>query len=245
VPRRGVRAIARFVLVHGAYRGAWSWDRLAPLLRSAGHDVVAPTLAGQGERAAELRPGIGLRSHVDEVAALIGGGGEPAVLVGHSYGGMVVSGAAHAAPRSVRTLVYLDAPVPSDGQALWDLFSAERREQLLSLARAEGDGWLLPPRDALDAVRDPGLREWIAARLTPQPLASFTEAVTMRSAQAASLPRAYVRFRGGQRVVSPVSLSAGRVRGDPAWRYAELDEPHDAMVTAPADLARILGSIIT
>src|SRR6185503_1559865 len=108
-----------FVLVHGAWGGSWMWQRLAPLLRKAGHDVFTPSLTGIGERAHLASAAVGVSTHIADVLGtleyerLTG-----VVLVGHSYAGMVVTGVADRAPKRVSALVYLDAFVPQAGQAL-------------------------------------------------------------------------------------------------------------------------------
>jgi pimeloyl-ACP methyl ester carboxylesterase len=244
VPRGGVRPVARrvaYLLVHGAYRGGWSWDRLAPLLEAEGHVVLRPTLAGQGDRRSELAPGIGLRSHVHEIAALLASrAADEVVLAGHSYGGMVISGAAHALPDRVRHLVYVDAPVPGDGQSLFDLLAPERRAELAALARDRGEGLSIPVTERLSTVADPDDARWIRERLTPQPLAAFTEPVSLRSERAAALPGTFIRCTATEGIPSPISRSGDRVRHDPRWRYHEIAAPHDVMVTAPRALADIL-----
>ena len=97
--------MATYVLVHGAWHGGWCWRDVAGSLRAAGHQVLTPTLTGLGERASELRPDVGLRTHVDDVVELLRGGDlRDVVLVGHSYSGLVVGGAAapHPPPRARR-----------------------------------------------------------------------------------------------------------------------------------------------
>src|SRR5215831_7588698 len=114
--------MATFVLVHGAWHGGWGWQRVTDRLRARGHTVFAPTLTGLGERAHLLHPGVNLSLHIADVLAVIkyerlGG----IVLVGHSYGGCVISGVAEAVPDAVRAMVFLDAFIPDDGDAALDL----------------------------------------------------------------------------------------------------------------------------
>ncbi len=104
---------SRFVLVHGTFHGGWCWQRVADRLRRAGSCVYTPTLAGLAERACELSAAIGLESHVADLASLLLDNDlYDVVLVGHSYGGMVVTGAADRCRERIRTLVYLDATIP-------------------------------------------------------------------------------------------------------------------------------------
>src|SRR5258706_14439752 len=105
-----------FVLVHGAWGGSWMWQRLAPVLRKAGHEVLTPSLTGIGERAHLASPSVDLSAHVADVLGAIRYERlSECVLVGHSYGGMVVTGVADRAPEAIKTLVYLDAFVPQSG----------------------------------------------------------------------------------------------------------------------------------
>src|SRR5919202_1722005 len=125
-----------FVLVHGAWHGGWCCRRLIPLLRDAGHEVYAPTLTGLGERSHLLSPAIDLETHVRDVTGVLeyeeltG-----VVLVGHSYGGMVITGVAEDAAPRLAHLVYLDAFLPRDGECLMDLFSSRAREATLQRVR--------------------------------------------------------------------------------------------------------------
>src|SRR5437660_801825 len=110
--------MATFVLVHGAWHGGWCWRKLMPLLRSAGHAVWTPTLTGLGERAHLGNPDVGLSTHVQDVVNVLEYEDlSNVVLVGHSYGGMVITGVAHQMPGRLAHLVYLDAFVPKDGQS--------------------------------------------------------------------------------------------------------------------------------
>src|SRR5262245_14863398 len=129
--------MATFVLVHGAWHGGWCWQRVSPLLRARGHEVFAPTLTGLGERSHLLTREIGLETHVaDVVNAIRWEDLTDVVLCGHSYGGMVISGAADRMADRVRSLVYLDAFVPADGQSIFDFMTAERAEGFRDGARA-------------------------------------------------------------------------------------------------------------
>src|SRR5215207_4383806 len=118
--------MATFVIVHGAWSGAHAWRWVRPLLRAAGHEVFTPTLTGLGERAHLATPETDLDTHVADVAAVLYYEDlSDVVLVGHSYGGMVITGVADGAPGRIGQLVYLDADVPLDGESELDFVSAE------------------------------------------------------------------------------------------------------------------------
>src|SRR5215212_3297578 len=133
------------VLVHGGWHGGWCWRQVARLLRTAGHDVHVPTLTGLGERSHLLHRDVDLELHVrDVIATLTYEDVHDALLVGHSYAGMVVAGVADRVPERVAHVVYLDAFVASGGQSLLDLMLPERRDMYLRAASEDGDGWVVP-----------------------------------------------------------------------------------------------------
>jgi pimeloyl-ACP methyl ester carboxylesterase len=159
------------------------------------------------------------------------------VLVGHGYGGMVITTVAARAPERLAHLVYLDAFVPASGQPALDLLPPERRAALLEQARAAGDGWRIPPPppELYGVTREDDLR-WVRPRLGPQPLRSLEQPLRAEAAPGAALPRTFVActerhlFR----------RFADRARAEPGWRYRELATGHDAMITQPHELAGLL-----
>jgi pimeloyl-ACP methyl ester carboxylesterase len=133
--------MATFVLVHGSWAGGVVWRQLAPRLRKAGHEVYAPTLTGIGERKHLLNREIDLDTHIQDVIGVIDDEDlSDIVLVGHSYGGMVISGVADRVPEKVASLVYLDAFVPENGQSLFSVLPSDRR-----LVTVPGEDWLVAP----------------------------------------------------------------------------------------------------
>lgn len=208
------------------------WSRLARELRGRGHEVFAPSLTGVGERAHLASAQVSLSTHVADVLNVLEYERlEQVVLVGHSYGGMVVTGVADRAPARLAALVYLDAFVPQDGQAVVDLAGEGLRQHL------PRDDWRLPPlAPAAQGMSDPVEIAWIAGRRSPQPLGTFTEKLSLAG-----------RYRGPQRFVfcsgySPSTFRtfAERLRGDPAWRYDELPTHHYPQVSMPRETAQLL-----
>jgi pimeloyl-ACP methyl ester carboxylesterase len=231
--------MASFVLVHGAWHGGWCWRRLAPLLRAAGHEVFAPTLTGLGERAHLLAPAVDLDTHTRDVLGVLDCEElRDVALVGHSYGGMVITAVAERAPGVLARLVYLDAFLPRDGECLLDALPPGAREQTLARARAEGEGWYLPPqRDAHPyGVTDPADVAWVRRRLTAHPLRTLQQPVRCASPAAAALPRTYISCTATRYFPQ----FAARARAAPGWESRELDAVHDAMITAPGRLAGVL-----
>ena len=235
--------MATYLLVHGAWHGAWCWDRVAPLLVAAGHTVITPTLAGLGERAAELHAGIDLETHIAEVTAAIDPGGpRDMILVGHSYGGMVIAAVAARRAGRIAGLVYLDAFVPDDGQACFDLAVPGVADGIREQARLEGDGWRVPPPtpQAMGVLAEDEA-QWLAERMTAQSLATFEQPVRFAAdaPDPALAPRMFIHC-----VTDPPSPMfqpfADRARSTPGWPLHEVITGHDAMLTAPDEISRIL-----
>lgn len=228
-----------FVLVHGAWHGGWCWRRVAPLLRAAGHDVHAPTLTGLGERAHLGGRPIDLETHIADVCGLLEMEDiRDAVLVGHSYAGMVIAGAADRAAARIGRLVYLDAFVPADGQCVLDFWPAEARADIARRAAADG---LIPPTPlpAYGVTRPEDLA-WAEPRIRPHPYATWTQALRLAHGET-KLPRAYIRCTNPARPV--FEQFSRRVRADPAWTYREIDSGHDCMIADPHGTAELLLSL--
>jgi pimeloyl-ACP methyl ester carboxylesterase len=230
--------MATFVLVHGAWHGGWCWRRVAPLLRTAGHEVFAPTLTGLGERAHLAGPAAGLTTHILDVADLLRYEAlSDAVLVGHSYAGLVVTGAASHVSEKVGHVVYLDALVPGDGQCWRDLAPPAVQVSRDALIEQHGGRTLPPPAEATRylGVSDAEDAAWVRSRLVGQPAVTWIE--PLRLVRATTCARTYVLCTDGVPMAAPF---AARARTEPGWSYRELRAGHDAMVTAPRELADLL-----
>jgi pimeloyl-ACP methyl ester carboxylesterase len=226
-----------FLLVHGAWHGGWCWRRVADRLRAAGHDVWTPTLTGLGERAHLAGPEVNLDTHIQDVLGVIKWERlDDVVLVGHSYGGAVITGVADAVPERLRSLVYLDAHVPKHGQALLDLIAGERREMMLKALAARPEG--LPPTPAaVFGVTDPHDAAWVDGLCVEQPAGTFTQPIRLTGAWGEVRRRVYV-LAGGYK--SYFHDYAERFRDDPAWEVEVLPTGHDMMVTMPDELTALL-----
>jgi pimeloyl-ACP methyl ester carboxylesterase len=241
--------MATFVLVAGACCGGWSWNRVAPALRAAGHEVHTPTLTGLGDRVHLASADVDLETHVTDVVNLLFYEDLCDVtLVGYSYGGIVIAGVADRAPERLAQLVYGDADVPEDGQSGYDCGGADETERAADRAAAEAadtPGFLPVPVDYLRAeISDAGDRAWVLARTTPHPLATFAQPVRLRNPAAAALPRAYVFCTQGKVAGSSSAGFAARYRSAPGWRYREIAANHMAPVTAPRALADAFLSLV-
>jgi len=232
-----------YVLVHGAFHGGWCWRPVAERLRQAGAAVFAPTCTGLGERAHLLTPAVTHRTFVDDVAGVIEAEElDNVILVGHSFGGVVISGVAERLPARIRHLVYLDSVIPRDGQAPIDRLPADVKAARIRAAQESSGGLSIPVPPAESFGIGPGaLRDWVARRLTPQPLAAYTETVRFRTPIGNGRPRTYVFCN--QPIYDPVRPTYEWVRSQPDWPTVELAAGHDAMVTEPDSVAELLLSL--
>lgn len=238
-----------FVLVHPAWFGGWCWKRVVPPLRSAGHEVHAPTLTGLGDRVHLANAGISLSTHVEDVVnVVLTEDLNHVTLVGSSSGGTVISGVADRVPERIERLVYLDAFVPSDGQSTSDLVPPDRWAALENLIRTEGDGWMVPrfspsPWERIVReiwqVSDEDL-DWIVSRLHPTPVGHFTEPLRIRKAvDGAHTPRrVYIRCTGNPG--PPFDVWAVAAQSNPDWTYGELPTPHLPFITHAEETAKAL-----
>ena len=219
-----------FVLVHGGWHGGWCWKKLTPLLAAAGHAVHTPTLTGLGDRAHLLTSDVDLSTHIEDVGALLFYEDlHDVVLVGHSYGGMVIAGVAPlVAPRLAR-VIYLDAFLPEDGKALEDYIERP--------PTPEGISRLPPPGTAPRwGVTDKSDVTWMEARLGDQPARTFTQAVHIATDVSSRVPHSYVQCTKLPQLME----AAGRAK-QRGFRYRTLfSAGHDAMISQPAQLARLL-----
>lgn len=226
-----------FILVHGAWHGGWCWQRVADLLEARGHKVHAPTLTGLAERRSELAPGIDLSTHAADVTDLVTRESlGNIVLVGHSYGGMVITQVAEKIGSAIASLVYLDAFLPEPGQSLLDLASPGTREALAK-AIASGATTIAPIPAAAFKVNEAD-QAWVDARCTPQPAATMTQAVSGIEGRDGVLAKTYIRASG----YPSASFDAGlaKARNLKGWRTYEVACGHDVMLDAPQRLAEIL-----
>ncbi|HVZ45240.1 MAG TPA: alpha/beta fold hydrolase [Ramlibacter sp.] len=228
-----------FVLVHGAWHGAWCWDRVTPILRQAGHRVFTPTLPGQGERAAELSADVNLETHIADVVQYIESRRlQNVVLVGHSYGGLVVSGVADRIAPRLRKLIYLDALVLDSGQSIAALSGASW-ENRLKAVREQGRGLGLPalPPEAF-GVLEPQDQAWLAPRLTLQPVHTFDQPLVLRNPLGNGVPKVYIDCN--QPAMGSVNAFKAKVKQQAGWTaYETLPTGHDAMVTLPEGLVQL------
>lgn len=231
--------MATFVVVHGAWGGAWSWNKfVVPLLREAGQTVFPVTLTGLGERTHLASPDVSLDTHVQDVVnVLFYEDLHDAILVGHSYGGNVITGVADRVPERLQQLVYLDAATPSDGDSSANVWPG-RLEQIEAQARTEGDGWKIPP-GAVPPDQQPEITAWAKSRRSAMPIKTMTTPLRLERGET-TLPRTYVYCTLDKTPGSYQAERAARVKDDPRWQYFELNTGHNLHYTAPQETVALL-----
>jgi pimeloyl-ACP methyl ester carboxylesterase len=228
----------KLLLVHGAWGGSWMWARLAQLLRGQGHEVFTPSLTGIGERAHLASSSVDLSTHANDVLGTIEYERlSDFVLVGHSYGGMVITGVADRATDRIARLVYLDAATPVNGQSLVDVAGP-----IIEAVRPDGrviDGVeivLLPSPDAalLYGVTDPDDMAWMAERLTGHPWPCFEQPLELTNEAALlAIPRYHIVCTSTLASRDPELVANARAEG----RLWDIDTGHDLMITEPEAVA--------
>jgi pimeloyl-ACP methyl ester carboxylesterase len=229
------------VLVHGAWAGAWSWKGAAKLLRQRGFDVYAPSMTGIAERSHVAPEHVSLASHVADIAGLMRYEElENVLLVGHSYGGMVITGAADREPDRVAGMIYLDAFVPESGQSLWDLVGPQGEAQHRKMAQ-DFDGGKSVPRPPSPTALSPVDAERIGRMFTPQPIKTLADKFVSVRAEQTWPKRHYILCRAY--AGSSFHAIAARVKDAPGWSYGEFDALHDVPRTDPKLVADAIAEI--
>jgi len=228
--------VATFVLVHGAWHGGWCWRRVARLLAQDGHEIFAPTLTGLCERSHLLRPDTDLATHIlDIVNEMKWQKLDNVILVGHSYGGMVISGVAEAMESAIASFVMLDAFFPESGEALVDIAPPAVREGILAAQRAGAA--TMPPRSAAMFHVNERDRAFVDAQCTPQPLGCMLGKVALSGARERIARKSYIRASAYPNPSFDAGREKARSRG---WCTYEVACGHDVMLDAPERLAAIL-----
>ncbi|MFI0445865.1 alpha/beta fold hydrolase [Actinomadura sp. 6N118] len=210
-----------FVLVHGAWYGSWAWDRVVPLLEREGAKTLTPDLTHAVDA--------GLHTHVEEVVAELDRA-DDVVLVGHSYAGLVVREAADLRPGRVKHIVLIEGWAGPDGTSLFDLAPEGFVDVIRAWAGA--DGAIPAPAPERFGITDPKDARWLAERLRPQFLRTFTEA-TRLSGAVDTIPGTGIFCRPQMLPFEWMAVSLG-------YRPIGLDGPHDLMLTAPQSIADVL-----
>lgn len=234
--------MSTFVLVHGAWHGAWCWYQTAPRLDALGHRAIAVDLPAHG---VDTTPSVGLSLH-DQVAALcdeIDAQSGPVVLVGHSSGGAVITQAAESRPDAVETLVYLTAFLPPDGAAVMDLAQGDVNSQVLQnlvVDEASGHATIRPDAVATALYHDctEADRQLAGSLLRPEPLGTLGAPVATTRSGFGRVRRVYIACRQ-DRAITP-ALQEAMYTDVPCEQVLSLDTGHSPFFSAPDDLAERL-----
>jgi pimeloyl-ACP methyl ester carboxylesterase len=234
--------MARFVLIHGAWHGGWCWERIVPLLSAGGHEVLAPDLPGMGADRTPFAADV-LAQWADFVAGLVRGAAEPAVLVGHSRGGLVISEAAERAPDQIRVLVYLAALLLPVGATSRQTLNADGRSVLFKSLRMsqESASTTVDPDVASELFYNLTSAEDSAAavaRLTPEPLASSARSLILTSANFGRVRRVYIEAEQDHAI--PLAIQRNMYGHLPCERVISLPSDHSPFFSAPDELAQAL-----
>jgi len=229
-----------FVLVHGAWHGGWCWRRVADILQSQGHKVFTPTLTGLGERSHLLAKGIDVSTHVTDVVNLFKWERlDGAVLCGHSYAGLVISGVAERIAPAISSIVFLDAFLPDDGDAMMDLTGQAVIEAARAAEKAGALG--VPPRPAEAFGVNEKDRAWVDSLTGLQPIGCFFEKMKITGARDRIAKKSYIRAANYPNPGFDKALA--RAKNDPSWRTYGVPCGHDVMVDMPERLAEILQEV--
>jgi pimeloyl-ACP methyl ester carboxylesterase len=234
--------MANVVLVHGAWHGGWCYRDTAKALRAMGHNVFAPTLSGNGMYKHNGNQSITLETHVRDVCGLIDAEElDNVVLLGHSYGGMVITAVADRMASKIKRLIYLDAFVPEDRQGLMDLLPLALPKEAADFflgafygASAAEHSMMMAPVPAAAFGIKPENHAWIDRQCVPQALATFRLPVLLTGA-AASVPKLYILADAWD--PSPFRFFAAKLAGQPSWTITKMPSSHDVMVDMPNELA--------
>ena len=230
-----------FVLVHGGFHGGWCWSRVSPLLRARGHSVFTPTQTGCGERAHLLSKSITLDTFVDDITGVLRCEDlHNVVLVGHSFGGIAVTGVADRMAQRLRQLIYLDSLILQNGQCAFDLLEPAIVQSRLQAAQANGGVWIEPPPPSFFGVTEADDLAFLQGRLTPHPLGTYTSPLKLQHPVGNGLPTVYVHC--SQPLYGGLTQTRNWVKAS-GMREVELATGHDAMVTAPTALADLLEAL--
>ncbi len=229
-----------YVLVHGAWHGGWCWRRIADRLTIAGNRVFTPTLTGLGERRHLMSADLTLETFATDVANVLEMEDlEDVILAGHSFGGRAISIVADRDPSRLRRLVYVDAGLPEDGKSAFDQMAPEVRAARLEAARVFSGGLSMPPPTAAAfGVLDAAETAWVERHLTPHPTATFALPIKLTHPLGNGVPATYIRCTdpGYANTLKGAQYAQSR----PDWQYLEIRTGHDAMISAPAELAAML-----
>lgn len=246
---RQIEVPRTFVLVHGAWHGGWCWRDVRALLEERGHRVYTPTLTGLGERAHLLDADVSLQTHIQDVISVIEAEElQDITLVGHSYGGMVITGVVDALQDRIDEIVYLDAALPQHGDTMLTQGPERSAAELTATEAAlrdlapDGIAMSVPPATIFGiASSETEKLAWLERRLTPHPLRTWFDRIDLKSDVTSRRSGTYILCTEPAMQNTSFGFHAERLRALSNWRVVELKTGHDAMVSAPSELVALLA----
>jgi pimeloyl-ACP methyl ester carboxylesterase len=234
-PPASARERQTFVLVHGAWHGAWCWQEVADLLRTQGHRVITPTLAGLGERADLLSSEITLDTHIADIVDVFEREHlQNAVLVAHSYAGWPASGALERIHERISTLVFLDAHLPQDGDRGID--TSNHQKEIIA-DREDGKAGIDPPQASEFTEKH---ITWVQSMMTPHPIGVYLQPIHLTGARERIKHKLYMRTTGYHSPRFDACRDTARNNG---WIVQDVSCAHDMMIDEPELLANILTTL--
>jgi pimeloyl-ACP methyl ester carboxylesterase len=240
-PARAQDRPRNFVLVHGAWHGGWCWVRVRDILQSAGHRVFTPTLTGLGERSHLLSPNLTVDTYVSDVANVFTWEDlKDACLVGHSFGGFVISAVCEKVPDRISSIVYLDAFLGENGKSANDSATQRTRDNVQALLD-KGEIAMPVPKAAAFRVNEKD-QAWVDSKLTPHPIAPDRQKITLTGARDKIARKTYIRAtaNGTHPILDALYAQSQQ---DKAWRAYGVPCGHDVMIDMPERLAEILQEV--
>ncbi len=223
------------VFVHGAWAGGWHYTKVEPLLEEAGFRVFRPTMTGLGERFHLAREDVGLSSHIADIVNVLEFEDlDDVVLVGHSYGGMVISGVADRVPQRIRKLIYMDAIVPESGESVMDL-SGGAIETMAEAGAGGAEPWQLVPRWV-----KPGKLPPVDV---PQSMLTFTEPIVLNNSDAANIPAVFILTIEAGKESDSFDFFADRARAR-HWQVITMEGGHNPQWFQPEALVEVLLEVV-
>jgi pimeloyl-ACP methyl ester carboxylesterase len=236
-PAQAQNAPKTFVLVHGSSAGGWCYRRVADLLEKGGHKVFAPTLTGLGERSHLMSGMITLDTHIADVVNVVRWESlDNFVLVGHSYGGWIISGVAEQVEKKISSIVFLDAFMPENGQRVLDTNSPRSRAEI-EAALTKADVSRPAPRASVWNVNEKD-QPWVDDKFTAQPVGVAFTPIRLTGARDRVPKKTYVRTTGYDN--PNFDRYYAKVKSDPSWRTYEMPCGHEVMIDMPQRTAEIL-----
>lgn len=237
--------MSTFVLIHGAFHGGWCWYKVVPLLEKQGHTVVAPDLPSHGRDKTSLSA-VTLSAYVDSVCKLLDAQREPVVLVGHSMGGGIITQVAEYRPEKIKTLVYLTAALPRNGQSMFEEFQQDTESAALA-------NFVIATDHSYATFREAGLKEAFygdcseediaLAKLlvVPQAMAPVGTPIKTSEANFGRVPRVYIECLRDRALTPPFQKRLYAAL--PCQRVISMNTSHSPFFSAPGELVAHLTAL--